>query len=372
MQKKLLVNHIKDYYYVSLYNNLTMIAECINEFDAPDTLEKYKQAGKIADKAMKEVTSKIVAGASVYELCVLGDNYMRAELDKIYRKKKLEYGKGIAFPTSFGINNIAGYYCPSEEEEVKLEKGDVVKIELGIHIDGLPSVTAKTVLIEDEEDEELDTKREMMATLDKIITKITPLFKDGESNFNIVKQIKKYTDKDAFELLTVPCIESHAPGLVTFQMSRNVLDGFNDDNPDNIHKFIMAKHREEYGFTLAENSIDENEVYAVDIALSSGKGLLKASEQKINIYKRNHSIYHSVRLQASKSALKEFQKNKFAMSTKDFDHSIKVRLGMKECMNHHLIEPYPIHCEQSDEFIVRNMFTVIVKKKPILCTSNKL
>lgn len=349
-----------------------MITECVNEFDLPDTLEKYKQAGKIADNAMKEVVSKAIVGSSVYELCVIGDNYMRNEVEKIYRKKKLEHGKGIAFPTSFGINNVAGYYCPSEEEGVKLEKGDIVKIELGVHVDGFPAITAKTILLEDDEDEKLTTKREMMATLDKIITKITPLFREGVINFDIVKQVKKYIDKDSFELLTVPQIDSHAPGIVTFQMSQNILDGFNDDNPQNVHKFILVKHREEYGFTLAENTLDENEVYSVDIALSSGKGLLKKSEQKINIYKRNHSLFHSVRLQAAKSALKEFQGNKFPMSTKDFDHSVKVRLGMKECMNHHIIEPYPMHCEQNGEYIVRNMFTVIIKKKPILCTSNKL
>lgn len=64
--------------------------------------------------------------------------------------------KGIAFPTSISVNEICGHYTPlksdaedKEKELNTLRDGDVVKIDLGVHIDGYIALVAHTIVVGD-------------------------------------------------------------------------------------------------------------------------------------------------------------------------------------------------------------------------------
>jgi methionine aminopeptidase len=61
--------------------------------------------------------------------------------------------KGMAFPTCISINEICGHYSPlisdAKEKEAEigiLKEGDVVKIDLGVHIDGYIALVGHTVV----------------------------------------------------------------------------------------------------------------------------------------------------------------------------------------------------------------------------------
>ena len=56
--------------------------------------------------------------------------------------------KGIAFPTCLSVNNCVCHFSPVRSEpDVLLKKGDVVKIDLGAHIDGFVAVSAYTTVV---------------------------------------------------------------------------------------------------------------------------------------------------------------------------------------------------------------------------------
>lgn len=63
-------------------------------------------------------------------------------------KNKKEMKKGIAFPTCISVNNCVCHFSPLRtESDVKLADGDVVKIDLGAHIDGFIAVAAHTLVV---------------------------------------------------------------------------------------------------------------------------------------------------------------------------------------------------------------------------------
>jgi len=68
------------------------------------------------------------------------------ELKLIYNKKKA-IEKGLAFPVCISVNEICGHYSPMEEDSIKLKNGDVVKIDVGIHIDGFIAMAAHTTVV---------------------------------------------------------------------------------------------------------------------------------------------------------------------------------------------------------------------------------
>ena len=55
---------------------------------------------------------------------------------------------GVAFPTCISVNNVICHYTPLlSEPDTNLADGDLVKIDLGAHIDGFIAVVAHSFVI---------------------------------------------------------------------------------------------------------------------------------------------------------------------------------------------------------------------------------
>jgi methionine aminopeptidase len=99
---------------------------------------------------LQKVIEKCQPNASITEICAFGDSLIEAELKKVFTKNKtLE--KGIAFPTCLSANQLCGHFSPLKSEDSQLQSGDVVKIDLGVHIDGFVGLVAHTVVIGEKE-----------------------------------------------------------------------------------------------------------------------------------------------------------------------------------------------------------------------------
>jgi len=88
------------------------------------TIEKYKKAGKIARECKKLAKSLVKEGASYLEIA-----------EKI-EGKIVKLGGGIAFPVDVSVNEVAAHYSPFHQDKNVLKKGDLVKVDLGVHVDG--------------------------------------------------------------------------------------------------------------------------------------------------------------------------------------------------------------------------------------------
>ena len=58
----------------------------------------------------------------------------------------------MAFPLCISVNEICGHYSPLQDESTKLKNGDVVKLDLGIHIDGFIAMAAHTIVVHPKEE----------------------------------------------------------------------------------------------------------------------------------------------------------------------------------------------------------------------------
>ena len=96
---------------------------------------------------MKELSEACKVSVSVRDLCILGDARLGEETGKAFKKDK-KLTKGIAFPTCISVNNCICHFSPLvSEADVVLADGDVVKIDMGAHIDGFIAVVAHTVVV---------------------------------------------------------------------------------------------------------------------------------------------------------------------------------------------------------------------------------
>ena len=67
---------------------------------------------------------------------------------------------GIAFPCCISVNNCICHFSPlTNDPDVVLKDGDVVKIDLGAHIDQFIAVTAHTVVVGSSKDKKVTGRK---------------------------------------------------------------------------------------------------------------------------------------------------------------------------------------------------------------------
>ena len=106
-------------------------------------VNKYLEAGKIGKEAREYGKELIKEGASYYEVAQKVEKYI------------LDAGAKPAFPVNLSTNNVAAHYTPVKGDNRYFRKGDLVKLDLGAHIDGHISDTAVTVEVGTNKWEEL-------------------------------------------------------------------------------------------------------------------------------------------------------------------------------------------------------------------------
>jgi methionyl aminopeptidase len=99
-----------------------------------EVVEKYKAAGAIAREAREYGAGLIKENASLLEVA----NTVEAFI--------LSKGARPAFPVNIAVNEVAAHFTPRHDEpQLRFNTGDVVKLDVGVHVDGYIGDTAKTV-----------------------------------------------------------------------------------------------------------------------------------------------------------------------------------------------------------------------------------
>lgn len=98
-------------------------------------IEKYVRAGNIAREAREFGISNVRAGGSSLQLADAVENLIR------------ERGGACAFPVNIGVNEVAAHYTPSRSNDLIFKIGDLVKVDVGAHVEGYPADTSATVEI---------------------------------------------------------------------------------------------------------------------------------------------------------------------------------------------------------------------------------
>eukprot|EP01023_Acetabularia_acetabulum_P029502 TRINITY_DN2783_c0_g1_i1.p1 TRINITY_DN2783_c0_g1~~TRINITY_DN2783_c0_g1_i1.p1 ORF type:complete len:381 (-),score=60.30 TRINITY_DN2783_c0_g1_i1:193-1335(-) len=320
-----------------------MADDDIQELDLSnsDVVSKYKTAAEICNKSIAEVISKCKAGANVYEICVLGDNHILEQTGAIYKGKKIE--KGVAFPTCLSINSVVGHFTPNQGDATELKDGDVVKIDMGCHIDGFVATQATTVVVQEEFGS---------AITGKVADLISAANTTFELAMRLIRPGKRVSDVAG---LLSSCVEAYGvqlvEGVMTHNMKQFVIDG---------NKVVLNKPSPDA--RVDDSEFLENEVYAIDIVVSTGEGKTRMLDEKeTNIYKRALDVEYSLKLKTSRAVFSEITKKYPTMpfSIRNLENK-QVRMGLSECLSHGLLHPYPVLHEKPGIIVAQIKGTVLL------------
>lgn len=306
---------------------------------------KYNMASGITNRVLKELIAKCIAGASSIELCGFGDSRIIEETTKVFKKEE-NIKKGIAFPTCISANSCICHFSPLKSDpDYIIKDGDLVKIDLGCHVDGFIAVTAHTIVVGASKEKKVDgRKADVILAAYNAIEAALRLLKPDSNNYQLTEVITKIAE--AYKCKPVE-------GMLSYQLEKGIIDGEKRiiQNPTETQK---KEGCEKCEFKL-------HEVYALDVLVSTGDGKPRPSEVRTTVYKKKDIIYQ-LKMKASRAFLNEVDK-KFTLmpfTLRLFEDEKQARLGVIECAKHDLVEPYPVYFEKEGEYVAEFKYTVLI------------
>jgi len=308
-----------------------------------DARGKNQMAAKFVDQAMEAVIKECIPGKLIVDLCQLGDKVLTDLTSGVFNKAKGEnkIEKGIAFPTCVSVNNVVCHYSPLKDDTTTLKEGDVVRIDLGAHIDGHISQAAHTVVVQSVPGPVTGKVADLIVAAQHCIDAALRLMRPGNKNNDIPPVWAKIAEQFDVNI---------CEGVLSHRLKRFVLDG----NETIISKIHIEQKVEDYEFA-------ECEVWAVDLVLSSGPGKLKQHDARPLIYRRAPDQQYLLKLKASRDVMKEvttkYPSFPFALRAVDIKSAA---IGMSDCLKHDLVMAYPVLSVKPGDVCVHFKTTVFI------------
>lgn len=330
--------------------------EEITDLSNSDVCTKYQEASKIVNLALQGLIGECIPGAKVLDLCKFGETVINAQAGKLYNKKVngKAVEKGVAFPVCVSVNDIICNHSPLASEEVDpLKAGDIVKLDLGCHIDGYISVAAHTLVVpESKGDQPKDVDSKLgdcaVAAYNAMLVAAASI-KAGNKNDAVTAIVNKVAD--SYGVNTISSVRMH-------QMKRFVIDGvkevaLKDPSPEELE---AGEEK------VSECTFEQAEVYAVDVAMSTGDGKPRPGVLRTTVFKRNVETQYRLKMKNSRYVLSEVDKKyptlPFTLAV--FEEERTAKMGITECVTHGLLTPYPVLHEAKDAIVAHFKCTVLL------------
>ncbi|GIQ82769.1 hypothetical protein KIPB_006225 [Kipferlia bialata] len=281
----------------------------------PQVLTKYQTAAACVHTAMNAVLAQILPGVLISDLCALGDSVIEDAAQKVYRKGAIV--RGVAFPTCVSPNGYLGHKSPLPgKDDYALQVGDMVKVDMGAHIDGYASQLATTVCVVPPGETVTGPQADVMSAAYVASEVVLRMLKPGTTDQDIVGAISKVAQD--FGVTPVQGVYHYSQEQWSL-VSQRVM-------------FNSAAESRGPAMTL-----EANEVVTVDIIMSTGCGVGKQTEDTPTLYQRNPTIRSHPTLKSADMALRQIDQSPFPfhMRTMEGHSAAGMRLlEKKEYIDH--------------------------------------
>ncbi len=283
-----------------------------------NTLHKVRTAGKIAGKARNYGLELIHVGVSYLEVARKVEAFIESK------------GGKPAFPVNIAVNNIAAHYTPTHDDELLFKPGDIVKLDVGAHVDGYIGDTAATVEVDKNDNSIL--LRASKEALEVAIDMIRPGTKIRDIGAAVERTIMSYNLKP-IENLTGHCMERY-----------------------NLHTGLSVPSVDDH----SENVIKEGAVLAIEPFATNGAGQVGGHKPG--------NIYKFVRIRDARSkevrALMEYIQERYSSLpfAQRWCHQMDKRSGLhlKKMAKMGSITSYPILNDIGGGLVSQHEHTVLV------------
>ncbi|GAB4814168.1 hypothetical protein N2152v2_001214 [Parachlorella kessleri] len=347
----------------------------------PDVVTKYKSAAEITNNALAAVIAACKPGAKVVDVCDVGDNFINEACSKVFKGKDIE--KGVAVPTCVSLNNVCGHFSPAADNATEIKEGDLVKIDIGCQIDGYITQAGHSLVVQADAAAPVTGRAaDVIACAQTCFDAAARLIRPGKKISEVPPVLAKIAE--AYGCKEQAVFGAMLPDPLAEHLGKGGRSGVKDMGPavktevaggdlvEGVYSHEMKRYvidaskavlnRPTPDQKVEDAEFEEGEVYAIDILVSSGEGKPKVHDEKeTTVYKRALEVQYQLKLKASREVLSEISK-KFptALFTTRALKSDKAKFGLVECLNHGLLNAYPVTYEKPEALVAQVKGTVLL------------
>ncbi len=290
--------------------------------DEAEILRRFEKAGAIAKRISEDSKKLILPGESLLDIA--------ESVEKMIE----DAGAKPGFPTNISINELAAHFTPEWDCETLLGEKDIVKVDLGVQVDGCIGDIAYTIDLSNEQGKLVEASQN---ALNAAIAAAKPGVKVGEIGGAIEDEIKKLGFKPIENL--------------TGHMLR----------PYMLHAGVEIPNiRVPGGYEL-----QEGDIFAIEPFATNGEGRVNDTSQ-VEIFSIEQT--RNTRMRQSRQVLAYALENYFTLPFaerwlhKKFQSKLLLGAALKELMGSGILRPYPVLKEAKNGLVSQAELTVVIEK----------
>ncbi len=296
-----------------------------------ETIQKCLKAGKIAAQVRRETAAKLEKP---------GTSYLQA-MD-FAEERILQLGGQIAW-AQMALNDVAAHFCPEEDDTQVSEEGQLIKVDIGVHLDGYIADNAMTVEVgkTNEYKDMIKAAQNALKSAIKLVRPGTPLWQLGEA---------QSSEAEALGFSIVRNLSGHTLG------SYKVHGGISIPSFNNKDK----------------TELQENWQIAIEPFVTDGQGLIKEKGKATIFMVEKEKGVRSPYARKIVEFVKPQKGLPFTMRwlTRKFGKG-PTALGLRELQQQGIIKSYPQLAEISGGMVSQFEHSMIVKDKPVVYTRHE-
>ena len=272
-------------------------------------MDDWQKAGKIAAQVL-EYGKKLVK---------INENILEV-VEKI-ENEIIKNGAFPAFPVNVSINDMAAHFTPNDEKDLVFKENDLVKLDVGVHVNGFIGDNALTI--------DLGDNKDLLKASQLALNEAVKLAKPGIKIHEIGKIIEKTIKEFGFN----PIRNLSGHGIEQYEQHSGLTIP-NYDNDDNLE-------------------LEESQVIAIEPFATNGMGLVQDGKPS-NIFKvvNVKPIRDNISRDVLRYIIQEYKTLPFAKRWlfKKFD-SFKVNFALRNLERESILHNYPQLPEKSQGLV---------------------
>ena len=307
------------------------------DFISDCMIEMYEKPGKIVSKVRGMAVDYIEEDMKVLDLV------------KFVEGNITELGGAIAFPCNVSINEITAHYTSPEGDETRFKRGDLVKIDLGAHVDGYIADSATSVLVgmdnegdsspKDSASEDVDLHFKLIETAQEALENAISTVRDGVEIGKIGTVIEETINNKGLQSVS---------NLTGHSMDQWIL-----------HAGISVPNVREKN----DHKIEEGDVLAIEPFVTNGVGRVgDMKDAYIFKFLRDRPLRMHQARKLLNTIEEDYRNLPFAgrWLMERFNGN-KNKLAMRKLIASRAVYPYHVLKEKSDAWVAQAEHTVIVE-----------
>ncbi len=287
-----------------------------------EVFERYVQAGKVASSILQKGADLIKPDVSLAETATLIEQMV------------IDEGLGVAFPVNISLNEAAAHDTPSPDDKRTFNKGDLVKLDLGVHLDGYIADTALTVDL-GEQDLLVEAS---VAARNAAIAKVRPGVTIGELGTIVAAEIGSRGFR--------PVANLTGHGLDQFRLHM----GPNVPNIGGVGGAVL----------------EEGMAIAIEPFATTGSGYV-SDQKRVEIF--SQMAWKPVRMPTSRKILKEIEPLNGLPFARRHLKTPKPDLALLRLVREGVIHSYPVLADVPGSFVSQSEHTMIVTSDGCVVTT---